>query len=117
MKLFIVESPNKCKKLKGYLGNDYNVAASVGHVRHIPPKKVGNSTSNLNIDIKNGFVPIYEVIKEKKKVVKELKALAEKADEIILATDPDREGEAIAYSLYDLNPSAHPRPSSGNPAG
>ena len=95
MKLFIVESPNKCAKLRGYLGNDYKVAASVGHIRQIPKK-------GLNIDIKNNFTPTFEVTDDKKKVVKELKELAEKADTIILATDPDREGEAIAWHIYDL---------------
>ena len=97
MKLFIVESPNKCAKLKKYLGSDYKVAASVGHIRQIPQK-------GINIDIKNNFEPVFEITKDKKKVVKELKELASKAEEIILATDPDREGEAIAWHIYDLLP-------------
>jgi len=95
MKLFIVESPNKCAKLRKYLGSDYRVAASVGHVRSIPKK-------GMNIDIGNGFLPVFEISSDKKKVVKDLKELAEKADEIILATDPDREGEAISWHIYDL---------------
>jgi DNA topoisomerase-1 len=97
MKLFIVESPNKCGKLKKYLGSDYKVAASVGHIRQIPKK-------GINIDVKNGFLPTFEISKDKKKVVKELKELASKAEEIILATDPDREGEAIAWHIFDLLP-------------
>lgn len=94
-KLFIVESPNKCGKLRKYLGNDYNVKASVGHIRGIPKK-------GINIDIKNGFTPVFEISKDKKKVVKELKDAAKNADEIILATDQDREGEAISWHIYDL---------------
>ena len=95
MKLFIVESPNKCSKLKGYLGGDWKVAASVGHIRQIPKK-------GINIDIKNNFTPTFEISSDKKKVVKELKALADQAEEIVLATDPDREGEAIAWHIYDV---------------
>jgi len=97
MKLFIVESPNKCSKLRTYLGGEYKVAASVGHIRQIPAKGV-------NIDIKGGFIPTFEVTPDKKKVVKELKDLAGQADQVILATDPDREGEAIAWHIYDLLP-------------
>ena len=95
MKLFIVESPNKCGKLRGYLGSDYNVAASVGHIREIPK-------NGINVDVKNNFTPTFQISPDKKKVVKQLKDLSEKADEIILATDPDREGEAIAWHIYDL---------------
>jgi DNA topoisomerase-1 len=95
MKLFIVESPNKCNKLRGFLGSDYKVTASVGHIREIPKK-------GINVDIKNGFVPTFQVSNDKKGVVKELKELAEEASEIILATDPDREGEAIAWHIYDI---------------
>jgi DNA topoisomerase IA len=95
MKLFIVESPSKCGKLKAILGNDYHVLASVGHIRSIPKK-------GLNIDVKNNFSPTFEISSDKKKVVKELKEAATKAESIILATDPDREGEAIAWHIYDL---------------
>jgi len=95
MKLFIVESPSKCVTLRKYLGSDYKIVASVGHIRSIPKK-------GLNIDIKNNFTPKFEISKDRKKIVKELKELAEKADEIILATDPDREGEAISWHIYDL---------------
>jgi len=97
MKLFIVESPNKCSTLKKYLGSDYRVTASVGHIRSIPKK-------GINIDVKKDFEPTFEVSKDKKNVVKEIKSLASKADEIIIATDPDREGEAIAWHIYDILP-------------
>lgn len=95
MKLFIVESPNKCGKIRKFLGDEYKVAASVGHIRAIPKK-------GMNIDIKNGFTPTFEVSADKKQVVKDLKSMADEADEIILATDPDREGEAISWHIYDL---------------
>ena len=95
MKLFIVESPNKCGKLRGYLGNDYKVTASVGHIREI-------SSKGMNVDIKNDFTPVFQVSYDKKNVVKELKTLAEQSDIIYLATDPDREGEAISWHIYDL---------------
>jgi DNA topoisomerase-1 len=95
MKLFIVESPNKCSKLRKFLGSDFKLAASVGHIRAIPPK-------GMNIDIKGGFIPVFEVPSDKKKVVKELQSLAKEADTIYLATDPDREGEAIAWHIYDV---------------
>ena len=93
--LFIVESPNKCKKLNTYLGSNYIVMASVGHVQSIPRK-------GMNIDIKNGFIPHYEISSDKKEVVKKIRNAAKTVDSIILATDADREGEAIAHSVYDL---------------
>ena len=95
MKLFIVESPNKCGKIRKFLGDGYKVAASVGHIRAIPKK-------GMNVDIKNGFTPTFEISPDKKQVVKDLKSMADEADEIILATDPDREGEAISWHIYDL---------------
>ncbi len=95
MKLFIVESPNKMATLSKILGQDYKVMASVGHIRGIPKK-------GLNIDVKNNFAPTFEISADKKKVVKELKEAASKADLILLATDKDREGEAIAWHIYDL---------------
>lgn len=95
MKLFIVESPGKCGKLRKFLGPEFKLAASVGHVREIPPK-------GINIDIKGGFIPVFEISPDKKKVVKELQTLAKEADQIFLATDPDREGEAISWHIYDL---------------
>lgn len=94
--LVIVESPNKCGKIKGFLGADYNVIASVGHIREIPKK-------GINIDIKNGtFEPTYQISSDKKDVVRKIKEEAEKSEKIFLASDPDREGSAIAYSVYDI---------------
>src|SRR5664279_459567 len=97
MKLLIVESPSKAKTISKYLAEGaekkserYEVVASVGHVRDLPK-------SNLKaIDIEGGFIPHYEISKGKEKVVHELQGLAEKASIVMLATDPDREGEAIA---------------------
>lgn len=95
MKLLIVESPSKAKTIEKYLGSDYIVRASVGHVRDLPK-------SNKNaIDIEHGFKPSYEVDPKKIAVIKELKDLDKKATETYLATDPDREGEAIAWHLAD----------------
>lgn len=96
MKLLIVESPSKAKTIEKYLDGAYTVRASVGHVRDIP------KSSKKAIDIPAGFVPHYEISKGKEKVVHELCALAEQAKEIILATDPDREGEAISWHLKEL---------------
>ncbi len=93
MKLVIVESPAKSKTISKYLGRDYTVKASVGHVRDLPK-------SNKNaIDIAHGFVPHYEISKGKEKVISDLRASAKKATEVLLATDPDREGEAIAWHV------------------
>lgn len=94
-KLVIVESPAKAKTIKKYLGTDFEVIASMGHVRDLPP-------SRLSIDVKNGFKPKYEVIKGKEKLVEDLKKLAKKSDDVYLATDPDREGEAISWHLAYL---------------
>lgn len=90
--LVIVESPAKAKTIKKYLGSDYEVIASMGHVRDLPKAR-------LSVDIKNNFTPKYDIIKGKEKLVKELKSLAAKSDNIYLATDPDREGEAISWHL------------------
>jgi len=95
MNLVIVESPTKARKLSEYLGHDFVVQASVGHVRDLPKNKLG-------IDLENNFEPTYEVADDKKAVVKTLTDLAQKADQIYLATDPDREGEAIAWHIYEL---------------
>jgi DNA topoisomerase I len=92
-KLVIVESPAKAKTIEKYLGAGYIVKASVGHVRDLP------KSSRNAIDIEGGFVPNYQIVPEKKEIIRELKAAAAKADEVILATDPDREGEAIAWHL------------------
>ncbi len=94
-KLVIVESPAKAKTIKKYLGKDYDVVASMGHVRDLPAAK-------LSVDVKNDFAPKYAVIKGKEKLVKELKEKVADSDAIYLATDPDREGEAISWHLATL---------------
>ena len=93
--LVIVESPAKAKTVNHYLGNDYVVKASMGHVRDLPEKKLG-------VDVAAGFQPTYQVIPEKKKVVAELKKAARESERVILAADPDREGEAISWHLSQL---------------
>ncbi|MEI8207189.1 MAG: type I DNA topoisomerase, partial [Kiritimatiellales bacterium] len=95
MKLVIVESPAKAKTINKYLGEDYIVKASMGHVRDLPPKKLG-------VDVEKGFEPEYVNTTGRAKVITELKATAKKCDEVILAPDPDREGEAIAWHLFEL---------------
>ena len=90
--LVIVESPAKAKTIKKYLGKDFEVIASMGHVRDLP-------SARLSVDIKKNFAPKYEIIKGKEKLVDELKKLASKSDKVYLATDPDREGEAISWHL------------------
>ena len=95
--LVIVESPNKTKTISKYLGNDYKVVSSVGHIRDL-------STSGkygFGVDIENGFKPNYVPIKGKKKIINEIKKDVNDADFVYLATDPDREGEAISWHLYD----------------
>lgn len=96
MKLLIVESPSKAKTIGKYLGSEYEVRASVGHVRDLP------KSNKKAVDIENGFKPHYEVSAGKEKVISELKSLAKKATEVILATDPDREGEAIAWHIREV---------------
>jgi DNA topoisomerase-1 len=96
MNLLIVESPSKAKTIEKYLDGAYTVRASVGHVRDLP------KSNKKAIDIEAGFVPHYEISKGKDKVVHELQELAHKAKTITLATDPDREGEAIAWHLEEL---------------
>lgn len=96
MKLLIVESPSKAKTIEKYLEGAYTVRASVGHIRDLP------KSNKIAIDIPGGFIPHYEISKGKEKVVHELQGLAEKATEILLATDPDREGEAIAWHIEEL---------------
>lgn len=93
-RLVIVESPAKARTVGRYLGNGYRVEASVGHVRDL-------LRSQLSVDVDNSFAPKYRIPNEKRKVVKSLKAEAAKAEEIFLATDPDREGEAIAWHLLE----------------
>ncbi len=92
--LVVVESPAKAKTINKYLGDKYIVRASLGHVRDLPKKK-------LSVDVENGFLPEYEVIKGKAKIIAELKKLAQSADKVYLAPDPDREGEAIAWHVAE----------------
>lgn len=94
-KLIIVESPTKIKTIKEFLGKEYTIMASMGHVRDLPAAK-------LNVDVKKNFEPKYAVIKGKEKLVKELKAAVDESSEVYLATDPDREGEAISWHLATL---------------
>lgn len=94
MNLVIVESPTKAKKISQYLGKDYVVEASKGHVRDLPKSKLG-------VDIDNDFVPTYETIRGSGQTVSKLLSLAKKAEHLYLATDPDREGEAIAWHLLE----------------
>src|SRR6266849_4603024 len=92
--LVVVESPAKAKTIKKYLRSGYTVKASVGHIKDLPKSKMG-------VDVKRDFKPEYQVIKGKEKVVAELKKQADLADRVFLATDPDREGEAIAWHISE----------------
>jgi DNA topoisomerase I len=93
--LVVVESPTKVRTLKKYLGNNYNVVATVGHIRDLPVKEIG-------IDIEAGFLPKYQTIPGKQKVISSLKSAAQNVEEIYLAPDPDREGEAIAWHTAEV---------------
>ena len=93
--LVIVESPAKVKTIKKFLGNDFEVAASQGHIRDLPK-------SSLGIDIENDYEPKYITIRGKGDLVAELKKLVKKSDAVYLATDPDREGEAISWHLFHI---------------
>lgn len=97
MKLVIVESPTKAKTIGKFLGSNYEIIASMGHVMDLPK-------STLGVDIEHDFAPQYEISPDKKKILTELKKLAKTADGVILATDPDREGEAIAYHIREILP-------------
>src|SRR3954471_2003110 len=108
-RLAIVESPAKAKTIRGYLGDGYDVEASVGHIRDlpksaadIPAKYKKEKWARLGVDIDHGFEPLYIVSPEKKSKVSELKRLLADADELLLATDEDREGEAIAWHLLQV---------------
>ena len=90
--LVIVESPAKAKTLEAYLGEGYRVEASVGHVRDLP-------RSGLGVDVESGFEPEYVTIDGKGQILKKLKSAAKEAETVLLATDPDREGEAIAFHI------------------
>ena len=92
--LVIVESPAKAKTIEGYLGKDFTVKSSYGHVRDLPDKELG-------IDVKNQFLPKYIVSSDKTKVISELKKLAKESETVWLATDDDREGEAISWHLKE----------------
>ena len=95
--LVIVESPAKSKTIEKYLGSNYQVVSSKGHIRDLAT----TGKYGLGIDIENGFIPNYVAIKGKGKDIANLKKLAKASDKVILATDPDREGEAISWHLYD----------------
>lgn len=109
MKLVIVESPTKAKTIRKYLGNEYKVVASMGHVRdlpsssdEVPAKWKKTEAGQLGVDVQNDFEPIYVISKDKSKVVKELKDLVKQASELYLASDEDREGESISWHLLEL---------------
>jgi hypothetical protein len=108
-RLVIVESPAKAKTIKGYLGAGYTVEASVGHIRdlpagadEVPEKYKGTSMGRLGVDVDGDFEPLYLVNADKRKQVAKLKDLLKEADELLLATDEDREGEAIAWHLQEV---------------
>ncbi|MGE9695079.1 type I DNA topoisomerase [Streptomyces sp. NRRL F-5630] len=107
-RLVIVESPAKAKTIKGYLGPGYTVEASVGHIRDLPsgaaevPEKYTGETRRLGVDVEHDFQPVYVVNADKKSQVKKLKDLLRESDELFLATDEDREGEAIAWHLQEV---------------
>ena len=93
--LIVVESPTKVKTIKKFLGKDFNVVASMGHIKDLPK-------STLGIDLTKDFEPTYNIIETRKKTIDELKKAAKTAENIYLAPDPDREGEAIAWHIYDV---------------
>ena len=93
--LVIVESPAKAKTIEKFLGKDYKVLSSYGHIRDLKKKE-------FSIDVENGYRPTYEIPEDKKKLVKDLKAEAKKADMVWLASDEDREGEAISWHLFEV---------------
>lgn len=95
MNLVIIEAPAKRETLKKYLGEGYDVFATKGHIRDLPQKSYG-------LDVKNRFEPIYQIMPEKKELISELKRKAEKADQVFIATDPDREGEAISWHIANV---------------
>ena len=94
-RLVIVESPAKARTIHRYLGKDVRVIASVGHIRDLPKSKIG-------VDVEHGFEPQYLIPRDKKKIVTELKSGAKSAEQIYIATDPDREGEAIAWHIAEI---------------
>ena len=94
-KLVIVESPAKAKTINKYIGSDFSVKASMGHVRDLPERKFG-------VEIEKNFKPTYQISAKRKALVTELQKTAENAEQVYLATDPDREGEAIAWHLQEI---------------
>src|SRR5207248_3367596 len=107
--LVIVESPTKARKIAEYLGNDFVVESSVGHIRDLPSRAAdvpaafkGEKWASLGVDVDNDFKPLYVVNNDKKSQVSKLKTLLKDADEVYLATDEDREGEAIAWHLVEV---------------
>ncbi len=103
MNLLIVESPAKAKTISKYLGDDYEVIASVGHIRDLP------KNNKKALDINHGFTPHYEVVKGKERIVDEITRRAKRAEQVLLATDPDREGEAIAWHVKEACKLEHPK--------
>ncbi|MEA1928101.1 MAG: type I DNA topoisomerase, partial [Candidatus Auribacterota bacterium] len=108
-KLVIVESPTKARTIRGYLPDDFRVEASMGHVRdlpssaaEIPPRIKGEKWARMGVDVDNGFAPVYVIPKSKKKIVSLLQNLIKESDELLIATDEDREGESIGWHLIDL---------------
>ncbi|OUC08410.1 hypothetical protein RY27_09160, partial [Litorilinea aerophila] len=108
-KLVIVESPTKARTIRNFLPQEYRVEASMGHIRdlpasasEIPPAYKGEPWSRLGVDVEHDFKPLYVVPSEKKKVVTQLRKLLKEADELILATDEDREGESIGWHLTQV---------------
>ena len=93
--LVLVESPAKAKTINKYLGKDYIVEATIGHIRNLPKTKLG-------VDVDNNFKPQYVTISGKGDIIKKIKSLASKSKNIYIATDPDREGEAIAQDIADI---------------
>jgi DNA topoisomerase-1 len=94
--LVIVESPTKAKTISRFLGGDFNIVSSYGHLRDLP------KSNKAAIDIKSGFIPHYEISPDKKEIVASLIKLAKNSKEILLATDPDREGEAISWHIAEI---------------
>ena len=95
MKLVIVESPTKAKTIGKFLGAGFEIKASMGHVMDLPKSKLG-------VDVEKDFAPNFEMVKDKSKIIAEIKSSAKRAESIVLATDPDREGEAIASHIKDM---------------
>ena len=109
MNLIIVESPTKSRTLAKFLDRSFSIRASVGHIRDLPKREKDA------IDIKGGFIPHYEINEDKKKIIEELRTSVKRADDIYLATDPDREGEAIAWHIAQVLDLGNPKSKTLNP--